>query len=75
MPDFFWDPLDRSIALSALGRTREARQALDEVLRLQPDFARHPRRYVRVFVPMDDLLEQMLADLSKAGLAFEAAAT
>lgn len=75
MPDFFWDALDRSIALSALGRTREARQALDEVLRLQPDFARHPRRYLRVFVPMDDLLEQMLADLSKAGLAFEAAAT
>ena len=48
-----------------------ARQALDEVLHLQHDFARHPRRYVRVFVPMDDLLEQMLADLSKAGLALE----
>jgi TolB-like protein len=74
-PDFFWDPLDRSIALSALGRTREARQALNAVLRLQPDFAQHPRRYLKAFVPTDDLLEQMLADLSKAGLAFEAAAT
>jgi hypothetical protein len=30
---------------------------------------------LKAFVPTDDLLEQMLADLSKAGLAFEAAAT
>ncbi len=68
MPDFFWDPLDKAIVLSALGKEQETQAALAEVVRLNPDFAHQPRRYLRAFVPIADLQEQMLKGLRQAGL-------
>ena len=72
MPDFFWDPLDKAVALSASGKSHEAQAALAEVVRLNPDFASHPRRYLSAFVPIPDLQDKMLKDLHRAGLTLEA---
>ena len=68
MPEFFWDPLDKAVALSALGRTSEAEIAYLDVARLNPDFSNQPRYYLKAFVPQVDVQNQMLEDLTKAGL-------
>jgi tetratricopeptide (TPR) repeat protein len=68
MPEFFWDPLLRAIALSQLGRTSEAKGALRELLRLKPDAAERARHYLEVYVLFDELRSQMLENLYGLGI-------
>jgi adenylate cyclase len=68
MPDFFWDPLLRAVALSQLGRLSEAKVAFTELLRLKPDAAERTHHYLRVYVFFDDLRVHMLENLHKLGL-------
>jgi TolB-like protein/Flp pilus assembly protein TadD len=68
MPDFFWDPLLRAVALSQLGRTTEAKAAITELLRLKPDAAERVHHYLAAYVFFDELRAQMLDNLHKAGL-------
>jgi tetratricopeptide (TPR) repeat protein len=68
MPEFFWDPLLRTIALSQLGRIDEAKRALTELLRLKPNAAERAHHYLEVYVFFDDLRLQMLENLYKLGI-------
>ncbi len=67
-PGCFWDPLLRAAAFGQLGKTEEAREAANELLALQPDFAQNPLRYVHTLAPGDDAATLILQGLSKAGL-------
>jgi adenylate cyclase len=68
MPSIFWDPLDRAAVLGQLGRSAEAKAAIDEMLRLQPKVADDPARFLRCFIFQDELVDHVLEGLRKAGL-------
>jgi tetratricopeptide (TPR) repeat protein len=70
MPMHFWDPLERAAALGQLGRTSEAQQAIGQMLRLRPDFADHPRRYLECYILQDELVDQVIDGLRKGGCCF-----
>jgi adenylate cyclase len=67
-PELFWDPVMRAAALGQMGRGREARTAVDELLKLEPDFAAHGRRLIRNYVKVADLVDKIVEGLRKAGL-------
>ncbi|HTZ49074.1 MAG TPA: protein kinase [Verrucomicrobiae bacterium] len=67
MPNYFHVPAIRAAALGQLGRTEEARQALEELLALRPDFAAVARHeYAKWFDSAK--IEPMIDGLRKAGL-------
>jgi len=67
-PELFWDPLMRAAALGQMGRGREAKTAVGELLKLEPDFAARGRRLIRNYVKVDDLVQTIIEGLRKAGL-------
>ena len=67
-PGLFWDPAMRAAALGQMGRNGEARKALDELLKLVPDFANSGRRLIGRYVKVDDLIDRIVEGLQKAGL-------
>jgi len=69
-PDFFWDPLDKAIVYSALDEIHEAREALNEVQRLLPDFAKRSRHFLKTFIPAD-MLNEVIGNLKKAGMKLD----
>jgi hypothetical protein len=51
-----------------LGRTREAKAAVDKLLKLYPDIARNFRNEDRKYNVTPGMVEHMVAGLRKAGL-------
>jgi len=68
MPEFFWDPMLRAVALSRMERIDEAQAALRELLQLKPDFTERALYYLGMLVMPDDLQRQVLDSLHEAGL-------
>jgi adenylate cyclase len=68
-PEMFWDPLMRTAALSQMDRAREAKTAVGELLKLEPDFTARGRRLISRYVKVDDLVDMIIEGLRKAGLA------
>ena len=68
-PELFWDPLMRGAALGQLGREDEARAAVGELLKLDPDFATRGRQMIRNYVKVDEVADAIVEGLRKAGLA------
>jgi adenylate cyclase len=68
-PELFWDPLMRAAALGQMGRENEARAALGELLKVEPDFATRGRLLINRYVKVDDLVDSVVEGLQKAGLA------
>ncbi len=69
MPEFLWDWLLRAASLGRLGRSAEARQALDVLIELRPDFPSSARQRIGYFVKGDDGIDDLLEGLKKAGLS------
>jgi len=67
MPHVFWDPLLRAAALGQMKRP-EARQALDELLLTDPQFTKHARDSIGMFILPEDLITHLLEGLRKAGM-------
>ena len=68
MPQLFWDPLLRAVALGRLEREREAAQAVAELLQLKPDFPTHGPFLIGCYVKFDELADALLDGLRQAGL-------
>jgi adenylate cyclase len=68
-PDLFWDPLMRAAALGRMGREQEAKTAVGELIRLEPDFAVRGRTLIRHYVKVDGLADTLIEVLRQAGLA------
>ena len=68
IPDLFWDPLIKAATLGQLGRLDEARDCLDRLLHLRPDFPQRSQEYVGIFITSDPLRDRILAGLQLAGL-------
>jgi adenylate cyclase len=67
-PEVFWDPVLRAATLGRLGRQNEAKAAVGQLLKLEPDFATRGRLLISRFVKVDDLVETIIEGLRKAGL-------
>ena len=67
-PNFFWSHLDQAATYGLLGETIEAEKSLRKLHETNPDFVNHPLEYTSVFVPQENLLEQMMIGLKHAGL-------
>jgi predicted RNA polymerase sigma factor len=68
-PELYLDPVMRAAVLSRLGRQREAKTAVDQLLKLAPDFATQGRSMIRRYVRVDKLVDKIIEGLRRAGLA------
>jgi adenylate cyclase len=68
-PEIFWDPVLRAVALSRLGRQKEARTALGQLLKLEPEFATRGRMLIGRYVKIEEIIDTIIEGLRKAGLA------
>jgi TolB-like protein/class 3 adenylate cyclase/Tfp pilus assembly protein PilF len=68
LPGFFWTPVCFAMIYAQLGRLDEARAKLQEAVALQPDFAQRPRHHIGAFVFQEEVIEQVMDGLRKAGL-------
>ena len=64
----FWHPLLRAAVLGKLGRTKEAKVYLDELLKMKPDFPKRPRDIIRLLFFIDELNDMIWDGLCKAGV-------
>jgi adenylate cyclase len=67
-PNLFWDPVMRAAALGRLERHTEAKAAVGQLLKLEPDFATRGRLLISRYVKVDDLVDTIIEGLRKAGL-------
>lgn len=67
-PTLFLDPLMRAAALGQLGRVAKGREAIGELIGLNPNFPAQPRRYLNWLIPFNDLVGHLLEGAEKAGL-------
>jgi len=65
---FYWDPLMRAAALGQLGRQKEAKKAIEQLLKMEPNFRNRANRMIGRLVKVDDLIDKIVVGLQKAGL-------
>jgi len=68
-PELYLDPMMRAAALGQLGRQKEAKTAVSQLLKLEPDFATRGRPLISRYVKVDDLVDKIIEGLRKADLA------
>jgi adenylate cyclase len=68
-PELYWDPVMRAAALSRLGRQSEAKTAVNQLLKLEPNFATRGRWLIGRYVKVDDSIDMLIEGLQKAGLS------
>ncbi len=68
-PELYLDPLMRAVTLGQLERQNEAKAAVSQLLKLEPDFATRGRLLISRYVKVDDLVDKIIEGLRKAGLA------
>ena len=68
-PELYWDPLMRAAALGQMGKENEAKAAVDDLLKLEPNFIDRGRLMINRYVKVDDLIDGITNGLRKAGLA------
>ena len=66
--ELYWDPLMRAAALGQLGRLKEAKKAIDQLLKLEANFRHRAHRMIGHYVKVDDLVDKIVTGLQKAGL-------
>ncbi len=68
MPNFFWTHLWRAALHAELGNREQARDALQDLLDLQPDFAAKAPETLSIWRLDDTFREKLMRSLQKAGL-------
>ncbi len=69
LPDLFWMHAKTATAYGHLGRTEDARAAVDKLLKLYPDFAKKARQELEsIYWPNPEYIDRYVAGLRKAGL-------
>ena len=68
IPDFFWTPMVKAAALGQLQRDSEAREQIDKLLELNPDFENRAAEYVGFYVFDESVVAHLIEGLHKAGL-------
>lgn len=68
MPEFFWDPMLKAATLAKLNRIDMAKPMLQKTTELRPDFADKALFYVSCLVVSDQLRNDLMEGLNRAGL-------
>ena len=71
MPLLFWDSLIKAATLGLLGRIREGKKAVEDLLKLKPDFSTRGRVLIKHYIKFDDILARIIEGLNKVGLSIE----
>jgi adenylate cyclase len=72
-PTFFWRSLMRACCLGHLGRTREAKAEIAELIRRKADFPTRGRILIGHYFKSPEMVDRILDGLAKAGLRVERA--
>lgn len=67
-PELYLDPMMRAAALGQLGKHDNAKIAVEQLLKLRPDFSAHGRWLISRYVKVDALIDSIIEGLRKAGL-------
>ena len=67
-PQLYLDPLMRAVSLAKMKRAAEAREAVDQLLKLEPHFATRGRWLIGRYVKVDELIDRVIRGLQEAGL-------
>ena len=67
-PNLYLDPMMRSAALAKMGKKEDAGKALEELLKLEPEFAAKGRALMGRYIKVDALVDSLIEGLQKAGL-------
>lgn len=70
-PLLFWDPLMKAATMGLLERIDEGKQAVEDLLKLKPDFTNRGRALIKHYIKFDNVLERTIEGLSKVGLIIE----
>jgi len=68
-PEILWDPMLRACALGHLDRTKEALKNLELLKQLVPDAGNHVKDIIESFLLSQEVNNEILGGLQKAGLA------
>jgi adenylate cyclase len=68
-PELYLDPMIRAAALGQMGRQDEAKAGIDQLLKLEPDFAARGRWLISRYLKVDELVDKIIEGLQKAGMA------
>jgi adenylate cyclase len=67
-PELHLDPMMRAAALGQMGKHNNAKIAVEQLLKLRPDFSAHGRWLISRYVKVDALIDSIIEGLRKAGL-------
>jgi adenylate cyclase len=68
-PELYFDPMMRAAALGQMGKQKEAKAGIDQLLKLEPDFAARGRWLISRYLKVDELVDKIIEGLQKAGMA------
>lgn len=71
-PEVLWDPLIRLLASIRLQKEKKAQTALEDVMRIYPDFLKAGFNVLSRYIPNQKYLNQVCSDLEKGGITFQA---
>ena len=72
IPSLFWGPLLRAAILGQLGRKKEARENLDDLYQLKPDFNKKAEYLISRFVKEPAVVKHLIKGLTNAGMSIPA---
>lgn len=67
-PALFWDPLLKTAILGLLGRYEEGKKAVQQLMKLKPDFENRGPYLIRQYVKEEALVLKIITGLQNAGL-------
>jgi len=70
-PLLFWDPLMKAATLGLLERIDDGKQAVEDLLKLKPDFTNRGRLLIKHYIKFDDIFDRMIEGLNKVGLSIK----
>jgi len=70
-PSLFWEPLMQAATFGQLERYEDGKQAVENLLKLKPDFPSRGRILIKHYLKFDNLVERMIDGLGKIGLEVE----
>jgi adenylate cyclase len=70
-PLLFWDPLMKAATLGLLGRIRESKEAVENLIKLKPNFSIRGRVLIKHYIKFDDTLGRTIEGLNKVGLSIK----